>query len=504
MFSRFWHRLAAIANRPAYRSFRRAVSDPQRAQRERLGRLLRRAVRCEVGRHLDPAWDFEQYAQRVPLSRYEDTGPLVARQREHPELSVMSRRCDRFVPTSGSTSRRKWIPYSAAFRAELDAAAGAWLADLGRRFPAVLSGRHYWSLSWLPEDLRGTKDSNDDLEILPAWKRFFLARMMAVPPDVQQLPTSEECLRATLVHLASTEDLTLISVWSPTFLLRLLDRLASERQAIADRLPRGSRSASILAGWDGRVDAAFLAELWPRLALVSAWDSATSVPWAAELRRLFPGAAFQGKGLWATEGVVTIPFRGDFPLALTSHVLEFRCLVTERILAPWELEIGQALQPILSTGSGLLRYLLDDRVRVTGFLERCPCLAFEGRLGGADMVGEKLDAGLASEVLATLDTEFDVRPISLLGVPADPPRYRLLAVGDAAPAALAARLEELLAGIHHYRVARELHQLAAAELDVRADALAHYYECLTGAGRTEGEGKVEPVLVVADPGGEEA
>jgi hypothetical protein len=66
------------------------------------------------------------------------------------------------------------------------------------------------------------------------------------------------------------------------------------------------------------------------LALVSAWDTADAAPWAQQLKACFPQAAFEGKGLWATEGVVTIPIDGQYPLAYRSHVYEFEDLAKWR------------------------------------------------------------------------------------------------------------------------------------------------------------------------------
>lgn len=210
-----------------------------------------------------------------------------------------------------------------------------------------------------------------------------------------------------------------------------------------------------------------------RLRLVSAWDSAASAAHAATLAGLLPRAAFQGKGLWATEGVVSLPFRERLPLALTSHFLEFRCLATDRLLPAWALEEDQELQPLLTTSGGLVRHGLEDRVKVTGFLERTPCLAFLGRLGGTDLVGEKLDASAVSELLAALGDRHGVRCMTLFAVEGGRPHYCLVAEGrSGGEAGLAQDLESGLARHHHYLLARELEQLAPARVLVLPEAEA--------------------------------
>ena len=62
---------------------------------------------------------------------------------------------------------------------------------------------------------------------------------MAVPGAVARLPSSGEALAATLVHLAARPDLALASVWSPTFLLRLVESLAARREQVAAVLASG-------------------------------------------------------------------------------------------------------------------------------------------------------------------------------------------------------------------------------------------------------------------------
>lgn len=416
---------------------------------------------------LDRGWTYEAFRDRVAPATYEDLAHRLASWREGRQKAL------RWQPTSGSTARRKWIPYTQGLLEEFDAAAGAWIADLSRRHPGAFRGRQYWSLSWIPDELREAGMDADDLSLLPGWKRWALGRTMAVPPEVAHLPCSAESLLATAAWLAACDRLTLISVWSPTFALSLMRTLVDHRSLLAEGLrtgswpwgagPRHPRQAALLREAGGAPTPEFFRALWPRLALLSAWEDASSAPHAAHLKALLPEVAFQGKGLWATEGVVSIPFGGLRPLALTSHFLEFRCLATGRILPAWALEPEQEVQPLLSTSGGLLRYALDDRIQVSGFLERTPCVAFLGRLGGTDLVGEKLDEAGVSRLLEGLEQAHGTRCVALFAVQADPCHYALLVEGAPAGPELGRDLEARLQEFHHYRLARELGQLGPSE-----------------------------------------
>lgn len=492
------HALAALAQAPGHWRFSRDLGVLEGVQRARLGRYLAAAQTTAFGRErgIRPDWSWEDWRRELPVTDYADWQDWVARQRR--ESGALCPTCHRFEPTSGSQAQRKWIPYPATFLRELDAAAAPWLFDLQRRFPGLRDGVHYWSLSWMPEDLRRERQSSDDLTLLPAWKRALIRPTMAVPPGIAGLATQEEALRQTLVALVARPDLTLISVWSPTFLLGLLDRLAGEREQIAAQLP--AARAQLLRRWSGQIEPDFLQALWPRLALISAWDSASSAAWAEQLRGLFPHSPLQGKGLWATEAVVTIPYRGCYPLAYRSHVFEFRCLASGAVLPPWQLRTGQEVQPIVTTASGFWRYALADRLRVTGWLRSVPTLEFLGRIAGTDLVGEKLDAAAVQAVLERLSAHHGCRCLCLLARPGPGrPHYLLLAQGAAgAAAALAAALEAELLQLHHYRLARELGQLDGARACARADALAFYFDHVATAGLA-GARKLEPLLAWAGP-----
>ncbi len=324
---RLAHVAAQLACAGAAQAFDAALGDAQGAQTARLDAVLQAVSGTAQARRLglQPRMTPAEFRARVPESGYADVADAIERQRGGAPGELTAQACARYQPTSGSRDSMKWIPYTRQFLAELDAAISPWGFDLYRRFPAVAGGRHYWSLSWVPTNLRAATAANvnDDRALLSWPKRLFTAATAPVPPWVATTPSSDDSLFATLCFLAAADDLTLISVWSPTFALGLFERLGTERAAVIDALdegrwgdahrhlpgrpPRSLRAAQLLRAWDGRLDAAFFAALWPRLALVSAWDTSTSARWARQLAQLLPQARFQGKGLWATEGVVTFP-----------------------------------------------------------------------------------------------------------------------------------------------------------------------------------------------------
>lgn len=131
--------------------------------------------------------------------------------------------------------------------------------------------------------------------------------------------------------------------------------------------------------------------------MVSAWDTAAAAPWARQLQALLPQAGFQGKGLWATEGVVT-SVSGRYPLAYMSHVYEFIDAHDGRVLLPLGAARGSGRDPAADHGQrpGALP---DERCAARGCaIGTGALLHVLGRNDGVDLVGEKTSATTAQAV----------------------------------------------------------------------------------------------------------
>lgn len=517
MLTALTHRALRLACWQADRRFSSQRNQLEQVQRHKLDLLLQRVAAVSG---VAPGTRWEDFRERLPLSRYGDWKERIQAQREG-RLQLVDSPLQRYQPTSGSSEALKLIPYTQAFLGELDSAIGPWLASLYRQHPGIASGRHYWSVSWLPESQRKLLDGNfnDDSELLGVAKRVLAARSQAVPAGVAFAGGADDAMFATLAWLVAHDDLRMLSVWSPTFALQQLDSLAQWAPELARVLDSGSwgaRAESLrnvpvphrpdrarrLRALDGRSPAELAQRMWPGLALVSAWDTADAAPWAAQLRLALPQAAFEGKGLWATEGVVTIPYEDRYPLAYQSHVYEFERLADGVVLAPWELREGDEVSPIISGGNGLLRYRLDDRIAVTGFMGQVPCFQFLGRRFGVDLVGEKMSPEAARQVLAEAALETGVEPVSLLAVDArGEGRSRYVALFTRTDSetrlgsneTLARTVEQKLRRHFHYDLARDLHQLEPAAAMVVEDGWVLYQSLAVATGMIEGNIKPESV-----------
>lgn len=346
-----------------------SAGDPWSGLRE----LLEKQADTAFGR----AHDFssirspEDFRAAIPPMDYEDHRQWIERAAAG-ERGVLA--CDGvlgFERTSGTSSQAKWIPISEGLQREFARGLASWFAGWRKRRPEVFAGRAYWAISppgMKPETAPGglPVGMTSDAAYFPDEIGGKLAEWLVIP-ELSGRP--EAVFEETAESLLDAPDLSVISVWSPTFLLGIDAAL---------RRMRGDFS------WR---------DVWPRLALVSCWADASSAPWIPRLTERLGGIPIEAKGLLATEGITSVPdaIDGSPRLASECHWHEF--LDEEgRLVEMPDLKLDRTYEVLITTGGGLFRYRSGDRVRVTGTgADGLPRLRFAGRAGVvSDLVGEKL------------------------------------------------------------------------------------------------------------------
>ena len=497
-----WSAFASAA-RPLVERFGDAHRDPADVQRRRLAEIVVAARETAFGRHHDFASirDPADYAARVPVRDWAGTAPWIERTCAE-GAGITSPERPLFVePTSGSGAPRKPIPYTPALVAEFQRAILVWLASLHGACPAVAAGRSYWALS-PPGEPAGTTAGG--IPIGGGGDAGYLAGSIALPllagvlgpPAMPEV--GDDWRLATLAAMIDAEDLSLISVWSPTFLLALLEPLAATDTAGGghriDAL-RATIGPSRRTALERALRTGDCSSLWPRLAVISCWCDGPSERYATALEVRFPGVAMVPKGLLATEGVVSLSWgtRTRCPLALDSHFLEFVGTDGAIVLAD-ALVRGERYRPLLTTGGGLYRYALGDVVEVVEPVDGMTSVRYVGRADArSDLVGEKLDEALVEVALARVAGTSVLVP----DAEAMPARY-VLVVGEGGPldaAGQAAQVERALQRVHHYARARRLGQLGPVEgrgVSDLATLRQHAWESVGGSA-----GDCKPTALIA-------
>jgi len=450
---------------------------PEDHQLQRLLQLVERNRDTEFGRRHGFAGvrSIRDFQQQVPLRNYEDCRADIERMMAGEDNILVADDVLLFETTGGSTGGSKYLPFTNSFLEAVRNAILPWLDDLITSRPGIAEGTAYWAIS---PALRQPQKTQGGVPIgLASDAAYFgadlatsIVETLAVPSSVASLESFDAWQSETLQYLAASRDLSFVSVWSPTFLLQLLDAAPEPIE-------------------------------WPMLDTISCWSSSTSERYAAELQRRFPGVHIQGKGLLATEGAVTIPLAGaDAPvLAVDSGFYEFEAENGD-VALPWELETGRSYNVVMTTDAGLYRYRIGDRVRVAGWVEASPCLEFIGRAGAdSDLCGEKLSGQFVEEALGDL-------PGFAYLVPLSEPRPAYLLVVDAAAASsshvpsLAEDADHRLMKNPQYRYARDMGQLAAIETLQIENPIGVYKDICRDAGQILGD--IKPVAITSVDWGE--
>ncbi len=444
----------------ASRRFYTALADPQKAQNEVQQRLVNQLKNCEYGRQFNirACDDWRQ----LPIVDYDTLQPWIERSTATqspltPEPVLF------YEPTSGSCGPVKQISYTRSLRRSFNHLFCVWAHDLIAHGPKFSTGKLYFSIS--PSFSTPSSSSNaaagttDDADYLDPWLRWLLKPFLVTSPPAKTPEAFKESLACTLLQ---SESLEIISVWSPSFLMAQLDYIQQYQEQLYEGL-KGRMSQDRLCLL--LQDEIPWAELWPQLKLISCWDSVTAADGAAGVRSLFPQVLVQGKGLLATEAPMTVPLiaaKGQVPL-LNEVFFEFEDGKGE-CYELHQLEVGQTYEVIISQMGGLYRYRIGDRVQATHYFQQTPCLKFVGRgKDVSDLVGEKLHLQFVSDAIDRLNLSAGFQ--SLVPVHQPKPHYvLLLSHADGEANTIARQLEAFLCESFHYRLARELNQLAPADV----------------------------------------
>lgn len=408
------------------------------------------------------------FRQRLPLVDYDMLRPWMQRIEQGEPNLLFEGLPLAFEQTGGTSGGSKRIPYTTHSLLDFRRAVLPWLSETIAALN-ITSGCAYWAISPATRPAAKTPSGIPiglpDAAYLGDAALHAFIDVSAVPPwvgGIEHVPTWSV---ATLYYLLCRVDLVLISVWSPTFFLMLLDALEQQYAALRDLLQHGGEIAGHLLPPDPtalkRLEMYRFSQdtqlLWPQLKLVSCWADGSSQPYFHALQQRLPHAQFQAKGLLATEGVATIPDpQGKTVLAADSGFFEFLDQQGVACFA-WELQQGKVYELVITTSGGLYRYRTGDGVRCDGYVGDLPVLHFVGRQGlTTDLVGEKLTEPFVAACLHDL-AGFRMLIPSTRGQP----RYVLILEQDHDITSIAEVVENRLSANPQYEYARRIGQLDA-------------------------------------------
>ena len=179
----------------------------------------------------------EKFQNKIPIVNYEDIKEFVEKEKSGENNILLSDKIKLFELTSGSTSNVKYIPYTEKFLKSYMNGVFAWIYNLYQNNKRLFFGSSYWSVSPILKREAATSGGirvgiEDDASYFDKVSAFFLNKLFTVPKEIKNIQNMEDFLLITAVFLLLSENLAMISVWSPSFLMILLDFIEKNHKVI--------------------------------------------------------------------------------------------------------------------------------------------------------------------------------------------------------------------------------------------------------------------------------
>lgn len=179
----------------------------------------------------------EKFQNKIPVVNYEDIKEFVEKEKVGKSNVLLSDKIKLFELTSGSTSDVKYIPYTEKFLKSYMNGVFVWIYNLYQNNKRLFWGSSYWSVSPILKREAVTSGGihvgiEDDTSYFDKVSAFFLNKLFTVPKEIKNIQNMEDFLLITAVFLLLSENLTMISVWSPSFLMILLDFIEKNYKVI--------------------------------------------------------------------------------------------------------------------------------------------------------------------------------------------------------------------------------------------------------------------------------
>lgn len=482
--------------------------DPRVAQEVALRRIVLANADTEQGRAFGLATvaGVDAFRRAVPIRDYEELRPLVTRQIDTGALVVAPQAPIMYARSSGTTGAAKHIPVTPDALAQMRAAQRA-MAFVQHRALRAFSGKVLGIGGSAREELlAGDAPAGAATGLIYESMPRAMRSKYVVPPEVFAIEDYTARYQ-TIAHLAARErNISAIATANPSTILRLMDVLRANLPEIAEAT-RGARGAELrwLAAQNEQLT---LAQLWPGLRSVVTWIGGGCVVAADAVRTLLPaGAKMVDAGYVASEvrGTIVVDVERNLALPLLGDVFfEFIEVKTwERgvrdTLLLHELERGGEYYVFVTTIAGLLRYHMNDVVRVSGRVGRTPSLDFvrKGR-GVTNITGEKVSEDQVQAAMASLSPA----PRFFIALAdASASRYRIYAHIRDAPELAAAAIDAKLCALNlEYESKRASGRLLAPEVVCIGPAAADAYHrhCVENKKQREAQMKVLTLQTVEE------
>jgi hypothetical protein len=327
---------------------------PNEVQEELLMNLIRKSEDTELGKEKDfeSIKNYKTFCERVPVSTYEELEPLIERTRKGEQNVFWHEPIKWFAKSSGTTNAKsKFIPVS-------DSALEDCHYKGSKDLLCMYLNNNENSEMFLGKSLRlgGSSQIHENnnssfgdlsailIENMPMWAEF-----SSTPSNKISLMSEWETKLTAIINETKKENVTSFA-GVPSWMLVLLNRILSETNHTS------------------------LFELWPNLE-VYFHGGVNFEPYREQYQKILPNSDFKYYEIYnASEGFFAIQdlnYSNDLLLMLDYGIFyEFIPMDTfetpnQKVIPLTEVELFKNYAVVITTNSGLWRYLIGDTVRFT-------------------------------------------------------------------------------------------------------------------------------------------
>lgn len=402
--------------------FKKATTAPLEAQKILLTELIKKNEKTFFGieHNFSDIKNISDYQKLVPLRDYKELKKYIDKIKDSAKQNILTKEnVNLFGITSGTTGEPKFLPVTKSFIWQYKDNWDIWTYSAFKDHPSMFDGKvlimvapekEGYTKGGIPfGSISGLINNNQTKAI----KKFF-----SLPYSVYKIK-DYDAKYYTILRMALEQDISLIVTPNPSMILLLCKKIEEYKDEIINDIEAGTLSEKFYVEENIRSELKkmfkpnlkrgnelreinkqkghiYPRDAWKKLSLIGCWKEGTLPIFLMQFPEYFDGTPVRDIGLIATEGQSSITLSDDAKGGVLSvNYIFFEFIPVKKtdkeIYLIDELSFDREYFLVITTKSGLYRYLTNDKIKVVGFYNKTPIIQFlhKGE-HTASITGEKI------------------------------------------------------------------------------------------------------------------
>lgn len=480
-----------------YTTYLEDLKNVEQCQKDLLHAILQKVSSTHYGieQQINNEFSLKEFQEKIPLNNYQKLSPYLENEYQNIKNQILNPGALIWEKTSGSSQKKKLIPYNQYSLRDFRDMIVYWVGDLAQSTLNIKIRKIFFSISMHLDSNSGIES---DTDYLPWYFKLFFKKYLLLPEGLKSIKDPHLFNVWLCAHLLLDKSINILFIWSPTYFISLIEFITEHQSEILQVIQKKNLSYNdetfYLKVKNQRpleeIEQMIKTQKWNDIDIISCWVDGSSRYFLEQLRAHFPQAKIQGKGLLATEAPLTFPSeQADGYLPLVKNIFYEFINSNGEMKLLHELKTNEQYELVITNRSGLIRYKMNDIIEVTKLYEKTPCFKFISRTGmSVDLTGEKMDLLSVERIFEKLAINDD----SFLCPIIDNPSYYLFVTKSHEN--LSEAIEQELNTHYHYEQSRKLNQLNPITPLIHDNPKQLYNDLLIGQGIKLGDIKFNRII----------